>query len=164
MAFRSALFFLVWLSAAAAQADDATALCTRASRNAGIFELSPAGSDASAGHCTWIFAGRASADGDLVVELTIGSMKSEAAARLAIETARMPENHRGKTIEALPKIGDGGNLLVTLEDGTPRLIEIEAVKGRNRFLLTVRSQSRASLSTGLTWQSISFLGGALAQF
>lgn len=138
-------------------------LCAKAGRNTAIFELPPeesvarAGAQAGVVQCRWTFGASASAAG-LVVELATELLKSEAMARLAIEATRLPENHRGKTIEALPKMGDGGNLLTTVENGKLRFVEIEAVKGRQRFLMTVRPNVPGDLGYRVPGQSINFLG------
>jgi hypothetical protein len=174
MACRSRLLLIaLCLVGGAARAEvepDAQTLCLHASKNQGIFEMQPTGAVARDGAepgavtCTWTFDGGAYGPGTLVVELVTHLLKSEAAARMAIVTARLPENHRGKTLEALPKMGDGGNMLAVIEDGVTKSLEIEAVMGRRHFLMTVRSTWAHGLPDRVRGSSLNFLGVGIRQF
>jgi hypothetical protein len=148
---------------------EADQLCAKAGRNHAIFELLLASSKAEASPvagvvgCSWAFAHASSASGkiDLIVKLTTNLLPSEAAAMLAMKVALLPENNRGKTVEALPRMGDGGVYRTTVENGVLREIEIEAVKGRRRFVMTFRPGP--DRYTGrLVGQSISFMGIGLS--
>ncbi len=155
---------LVGSSARADSPMEAQELCQKAGRNAPVFELLLAESTARSGTepgsalCTWSFARPASASPELLVELKTELMPSQADARRAILISRLPENHRGKTIEALPKLGDGGNYRATVDDGATRALEIEATKDRRHFLLSVKPGTASPLTYRVLGQSINFLG------
>lgn len=157
----TALSLLVLASSARAETElDATEFCRRAAKNQAIFELFPdkamaeAGSAAGAVTCRWTFTGRS----DVTVTLESKLLASPMAARQTILMARLPENHRGKTVEPLPKMGDDGLSRSTNEQGALRLYEIEAVKGRRHFLMTLRPNDGAPLNYRVTDASVSFLG------
>ncbi|MEI6201365.1 MAG: hypothetical protein WCP68_05395 [Enhydrobacter sp.] len=170
---RRFLAIALCLIGGAAQAEvesDAAALCLRAAKNQAIFQMPPMGAVSRGGTepgavtCTWTFDGNAYGPGTLIVELATHLMQSEAAARTAIVIARLPENHRGKTLEALPKMGDGGNMLTVVEDRVVKVLEIEAIMGRRHFLMTVRSTGAYGLPDRVQWHAINFLGVGVHQF
>ena len=137
----AALALLLLAPAAAAQEDiDADDFCRRAGRNQAIFELPLDKATAQAGKvpgsvtCGWTFGGRSP------VTLTLDSrlLSSPIAARHEILMARLPERNRGKAVTAL-RIGDDALGRATPDPGPVKLYEIEAVRGRRHFLLTVRA-------------------------
>ncbi len=151
------------LSTGAAMAQDTPdpdEFCRKAGRNQAIFELLPKAATAQSGkaagdvNCSWAFEGRVA----ISVALQSRLMHSPLAARQEILMARLPENRRGKTIEPLPKMGDDGLSRATVVDGKTTQYEIEAVKGRRHFLMTVRPSTEGDLDYRIQAASVSFLG------
>lgn len=164
------LFLVVFLAGHAhaesqAEADD---FCRRMGRNQAIFELMLQATTAQAlgksgtMRCTWTFA---QVDGpELEVTLDGALERSEMAARQTILMARLPEKHRGKTIEPLINVGDDGIYRATIEDGVTKGLELEAVKGRRHVLMTVRHRTGVGMPYFRARQSIAFLAAGLAAF
>ncbi len=148
--------------------DHADEFCRRVGRNQAIFEmpLLPGGASAAAGEtsgaytCVWVFE---RGNGEIYnVRLDSKPLASEAAARQAILLARLPENRRGKTVEPLPKLGDDGLSRATVENGAITLFELEAVKSRRHFLLTVRPLPGKDVNYRVSAASINFLGSGIS--
>ena len=145
---------------------DPQEFCRRAGRNQAIFEMLPAaataqpGKEAGAVACSWVF--EQMGHGEIVVRLDSKLLASPLAARQTILLARLPENHRGQTIEPLPRLGDDGLSRVIVEKGVTKRFELEAVKGRRHFLLTLQSRNGAELNYRVTGASIDFLGSGIA--
>jgi hypothetical protein len=151
----------------AQEAMDPELFCQKAGKNKSIYqELLPVESTAQAGAtagavtCRWTFS--RSAGTDVLVTLDSKLLPSTLAARQTILMARLPENHPGKTIEPLPRMGDDGLSRATRENGAIKTFEIEAVQGRRHFLLTVRARDGSAISHRIADASISFLGIGLA--
>lgn len=148
---------------------EAEALCAKAAKNAAIYELvldkSEAQPLAAPGRvqCRWTFAKPAADKAEFVVDLRTEMLRSEAVAKLSVDTARLPENRKGRLIEPLPKMGDGGNMFTTVDQSVLKLIEIDAVKGRQRYLLTVRPTTPSGLNYRVPGQTLSFFGIGLGQ-
>ena len=119
-----------------------------------------AGADAGSVICSWTF--KPMARPEISVTLDSSLMASPLAARQAILMARLPENHRGKTVEPLPKLADDGLSRATVENGVTKLYEIEAVKGRRHFLLTVRPRDGGDVSYRTAGAAINFLGSGIS--
>jgi hypothetical protein len=145
---------------------DAEAFCRKAGKNQAIYELSPAaaiaegGAEAGAVTCRWTLGRTEGAD--VLVTLDSRVLKSATVARQTILLARLPENRQRKTVEPLPKMGDDGLSRATMEQGKLTLFEIEAVKGRRHFLLTVHARDGSGLTYRIADASISFLGAGIA--
>ena len=146
---------------------DPELFCRTAGKNQSIYqELSLADATARAGAtpgavtCHWTFS--RSAGADVLVTLDSKLLKSVLVARQTILMARLPENHRGKSVEPLPRMGDDGLSRATRENGVLKLFEIEAVRGRRHFLLTVRTRDGSEINYRIPDASISFLGIGLA--
>jgi hypothetical protein len=161
VAAAAALSLLFLTSGVAAQEDlDADEFCRRAGRNQAIFELSMDKATAQAGtvpgsvSCSWTFSGRS----PVAITLESRLLSAPVAARQEILMGRLPERNRGKTLVAL-KIGDDALGRATAVDGVTRLYEIEAVKGRRHFRMTVRPLPPDS---GLNFRIQAFSGDFLA--
>ncbi len=76
--------------------------------------------------------------------------------------ARLPENHRGREIWPLPKLGDDGLSRATIKEGRITRFEVEAVKGRRHFLLTLSPPRDGVLTNRTTGASIDFIGVGIA--
>ncbi len=145
---------------------DPSEFCRRAGRNQAIFEMQPAaataepGKEAGAVTCHWTF--EQFGHGEIEVGLDSKLLASPLAARQTILMARLPENHHGQTIEPLPKLGDDGLSRTTVENGATTRFELEAVKGRRHFLLTLQPHGGGVLTYRVTGASISFLGSGIA--
>lgn len=168
----AALLLSVLLSSGGVSADsqeEAERFCARAGRNGAIFEMPQLAATASgrptAGvvACTWTFAAAGAPAGriDLTLRLETSLFANETVARFAMTAAMLPENNRGWTVEALPKLGDGGVMRTATKDGTVAEIMIEAVKGRRRFVLTARPGIDRAGNHRLPGQVVSFIGSGL---
>ncbi len=141
--------------------------CRTAGKNQGVYQelmlveaTAQAGATAGTVACHWTFS--RSTGADVFVTLDSRLLKSKLAARQTILLARLPENRRGKDIEPLPKMGDDGLSRATKENGALKLFEIEAVKERRHFLLTVRTRDGSEINYRIPAASISFLGIGIA--
>ena len=154
------------LLAGNARAQEADDFCRRMGRNQAIFEMMLQATTAEslpktgAIRCTWAFA-QVNAP-ELVVTLDSTLLASQTAARQTILMARLPEKNRGRTIEPLTGVGDDAIYRATVEDGTTKLLEFEAVKGRRHVLMTVRPQGGAHVNHIRARASIAFLASGLA--
>lgn len=161
---------LMPLGAAAFDQAEADELCTRASRNQGIFELlfidqtARPGPVAGGVTCTWRFSHVSSSPGevDLVLTLEMQPVESVNAARRAITLALLPENRGGKIVEALPNMGDGGVQRTTVKDEVLQRLEIEAVQDRQRFLFTATPRAKV-VTSKFSWRCVNFLGIGLGR-
>lgn len=148
-------------NASAQSQTEADEFCRRMGRNQAIFELMLQGATAQAlpkpgaMRCTWSF------DQGLEVALDSTVLRSETAARQTILMARPPEKNRGKTIEPLTGVGDDAIYRATVEDGTTKLLEFEAVKGRRHVAMTVRAATGVDLNYIRLRASIAFLASGL---
>jgi hypothetical protein len=159
------------LAFGAASPAGAEPTCERAGRNAPVFEMlavAASAHDRPGGGlaCSWTFSrvGSAAGEVDLTVSLTAEPMASETAARQAVLLARLPENHRGKTVEVLVGFGDSSFHRSTIDNGLRRDLEFEAAKGRRRIVLTVQPRDGQPVDYRLLGQSINFFGVALGAF
>ncbi|MBS0550204.1 MAG: hypothetical protein JSR24_20800 [Proteobacteria bacterium] len=165
-AFLAALLAMTAGPGFAQEPVDAGLFCQKAGRNKAIYQqLLPAGETARAGAvpgavtCGWTFT---QFNGpDVLVTLDSRPMKSPIVARQEILMARLPENRRGATIEPLPRMGDDGLSRAIRKDGALMLFEIEAVKNRRHFLLTVRTRDGAAIDQRIADATISFLGSGI---
>ena len=169
---RAAAFSLVLLASVPAapglaqERIDPDLFCQKAGKNQAIYERMVAGTTARAGAtpdavaCTWTFNHLGEAD--VLVTLDSKLLKSPILARQTILMARLPENHRGKTVEPLPRMGDDGLSRATVENGAVKLFEIEAVQGRRHFRLTVRRRDGSAIGYRISSASINFLGSGIA--
>ena len=165
---RAAVFILALLAVpcAAQEPIDPDLFCQKAGKNQAIYERMVAEATAKAGAtpdavtCTWTFTHLDEAD--VLVTLDSKLFTSPILARQAILMARLPENHRGKTVEPLPRLGDDGLSRAAMENGAVTLFEIEAVQGRRHYLLTVRRRDGSALNYRISSASIDFLGSGLA--
>jgi len=146
---------------------DPELFCRTAGKNQSIYQelllvkaAAQAGATAGAVACSWTFS--RSAGADVLVTLDSKVLKSTLVARQTILMARLPENHRGKSVEPLPRMGDDGLSRATKENGALTLFEIEAVKGQRHFLLAVRTRDGSEINYRIADASISFLGIGLA--
>ena len=153
--------------ASADSQEEAERLCARTGRNGAIFEMLQVAATASGSPvagvvaCTWTFAAAGAPAGriDLTVRLETDVFRNETVARFAMTAALLPENKRaGWTVEALPRLGDGGVLRTAMKDGTLREMMIEAVKGRRRFVLTAQPGPDRAHNHRLPGQLVSFIG------
>ncbi len=146
---------------------DAETFCRKAGKNWGIYEwfldrtAARAGAMRGAVGCDWTFT--KSEKPDLLVTLDSKLLASPMAARQAILTARLSENHRGKTVEPLPRRGDDGLSRATTQDGALKLFELEAVRGARHFLLSVRMRDGSEVNYRIAAFSPSFLGVGIAE-
>ena len=160
--------FLLSGAASADSQEEAERLCLAAGRNGAIFERLQLAATASGSPvagvvaCTWSFAAAGAPAGraDLTVQLETSLFANETLARFAMTAAMLPENNRGWTVEALPRLGDGGVMRIASKDGVLREVMIEAVKGRRRFVLTAQVTGNAGTHR-LAGQVLSFFGAAL---
>jgi hypothetical protein len=163
------LLLSVLLPSGGASADsqeEAERLCLSAGRNGAIFEMLQVTATASGSPvtgvvaCTWTFAAADAPAGriDLAIRLETNLFPNETVARFAMTAALLPENNRGWTVEALPRLGDGGVMRTAMKDGALREMMIEAVKGRRGFLLTARPGPDRAGNHRLPGQLVSFIG------
>lgn len=170
-ALKAALLLSVLLPVAASadSREEAERLCARAGRNGAIFEMlelaamasdSPVAGDIA---CTWTFAAAGAPAGriDLALRLETSLFATETVARFAMTAALLPENNRGWTVEALPRLGDGGVVRIATKDGLLREMMIEAVKGRRHFVLTARPGPDRAANHRLPGQIVIFIGVGL---
>ena len=159
---------LVLAPMAASAIDQAGAdeLCTRASRNHGIFEqlhltnqAARPGPVVGGFTCSWGFAS-ASGEVDLAITLEMQPVKSVTAARQEIMLALLPENRNGKKVEALSGLGDAAVQRTTAKDQVLQQLEIETVLDRRRFLFTATPGPKAP-PYRLPWQCFNFLASGL---
>lgn len=148
---------------------EAERLCLSAGRNAAIFEMLLVAATASGSPvtgvvaCTWTFASADAPAGriDLALRLETSLFANETVARFAMTAAMLPENSRGWTVEALPRLGDGGVMRTASKEGSLGDMMIEAVKGRRRFVLTARPGPDRAGNHRLPGQVVSFIGSGL---
>ncbi len=168
---KAALLLSVLLPAAASadSQEEAERLCARAGRNGAIFEMLELAATASGSPaagvvaCTWTFAAAGAPAGrvDLKLRLETSLFANETIARFAMTAALLPENNRGRAVEALPRLGDGGVVRTATKDGLLREMMIEAVKGRRHFVLTARPGHDRAGNHRLPGQVVSFIGVGL---
>lgn len=160
-------FALLWSGAASADSqEEAERLCGRAGRNGAILEMLQLAATATGSPvagvvaCTWTFAAAGAPAGriDLTVRLETSFFANETVASFAMTAALLPENNRGWTVEALPRLGDGGVMRTATTDGRLREMMIEAVKGRRHYVLTARLGADRAANHRLSGQVLSFIG------
>ena len=151
----------------AQEAVDAEAFCRKAGKNWAIYEwfldrsAARAGAGPGAVACDWTFT--KSEKPDLLVTLDSKLLASPMAARQAILMARLPENHCGKAVEPLPRLGDDGLSRATTQDGALMLFELEAAWGARHYLLSVRMRDGSDVNYRIAAFSPSFLGIGIAE-
>lgn len=168
---KAALLLSVLLPSAASadSQEEAELLCARAGHNGPILEMLQVAATASGSPvagvvaCTWTFAAAGAPAGriDLLLRLETSLFANETVARFAMTAALLPENNRGWTVEALPRLGDGGVMRTATTDGRLREMMIEAVKGRRHFVLTAQPGPDNASNHRLPGQVVSFFSVGL---